>query len=101
MALYYHNTSAPVEQAPGHGVGAVELRDGAGALVPADRRQPDAGQRHAAQRADGAAAVTRMVLRCQAQARNQTPGAAGRDVFTAAVALGGQLVAGDPTGASH
>src|SRR5215471_15323014 len=39
-----------------------------------------------------------MVLRHPAQTRGQTPGAAGRDVFSAVVGLGGELVAGHATG---
>src|SRR2546425_4769312 len=62
MADNNHAASVPFEQASGHRAGDVELRDGAGALVCADRRQSAAGGWDAAPGADGPSAAARVVL---------------------------------------
>src|SRR6516165_741485 len=62
MADNDHAAFAPFEQASGHGVGAVELRHGVGAILCADGGESLVGQGDAAQGADRAAAAARMVL---------------------------------------
>ena len=101
MAEDYHAASAPSEQAPGHRVGLVELRDGAGPLVCPDRGQSLAGQRAQAQGADRTAATARMVLRHPTEAGRQAPSTPRRDLFSRLAGLGRQLVAGHATGAGH
>src|SRR4029453_8076606 len=51
--------------------------------------------------ADRAAAAARMVLRGPAQAGDEAPGLACRNLFSRLGGLGGELVAGPPTGAGH
>src|SRR5262249_38914221 len=98
MADDDHAASVPVEQAPGHGLGAVELRDGAGPRVGLEGREALVGQRDAAPGADRAAAAARMVLRGAAPARPQAPSLASRDLFARLAGLGGAWVARHATG---
>src|SRR6516165_5925729 len=98
MADDYHAASVPFEQAPGHGVSPVELRDGPGPLVCLDCGESLVGQGDEAPGADRAAAAARMVLRPPTQAWPETPGLARRDLFPSLAGLGGELVARHPTG---
>src|SRR5712692_6309198 len=63
MADDYHAASVPCEQASGHGLGAVELRHGAGPLRCPDRGESLVGEGDETQGADCAAATACMVLR--------------------------------------
>ena len=96
--IMQHLSSLSKPQA--HRVGPVELSGMVLARSCAlNCSQQSTGGGHAALGADRAPMVARMVLRHYAQTGPQAPSAACGDVFCPFVGLGGQLVAGDATGA--
>jgi hypothetical protein len=81
MDQYYAHASAPLEQAAGHGAGAVEPWDGAGALLRVDRGQHVAGNDAAAPGEHRPTTVARVVLRGRGQAGRPKASARGGGVL--------------------
>src|SRR5215510_3442815 len=94
-----HHTLAPLEQAPGGGVGLVESGAGLGAVVRPERGQSGFGAGLGAQAQYRASAVAGVLLRGSSQTRRAAPGVEGRELLCAVVGMGGEVVGGTSTGA--